>query len=174
MTKEDPHNWDKQLLTTLMGYCTTRQASTKYSPFFMLHGHEMVLPINNKGRTVSVENGELSESFIADQFGPSKAVLDDALANISDAQAKQMATYAKKQLHGAMPNPIVAAPNADLPKPLPKATVAKLTSAPETAAPNTVTADIPSSSRDPESVEIKTKSYYTSSQEQKASASSNQ
>lgn len=51
MTKDDPDNWDKQIPTVLMGYRATKQASTKYSPFFMLHGHEMVMPINNKGFT---------------------------------------------------------------------------------------------------------------------------
>ena len=59
MTKEDPHNWDKQIPTILMGYRATKQASTKYSPFFMLHGHDMVLPINNQGRTVGADHGEL-------------------------------------------------------------------------------------------------------------------
>lgn len=51
MTKDEPDNWDKQIPTVLMGYRATKQASTKYSPFFMLHGHEMVMPINNKGFT---------------------------------------------------------------------------------------------------------------------------
>ena len=110
MTKEDPDNWDQQIPTILMGYRATRQASTKYSPFFMLHGHEMVLPINNKGRTVSTEHGELPESFAAELFGPSQAALDDALVNIEAAQDKQMATYAKKHLHGNVPTKLPLIP----------------------------------------------------------------
>lgn len=82
MTNEDPSNWDKQIPTVLMDYRGTRQASTKYSPFFTLHGHEMVLPIHNKGKTVDAEYGEDSELFSAELFGPSVAVLDKALANI--------------------------------------------------------------------------------------------
>lgn len=105
MTKEDPLNWDKQIPTVLMGYRATRQASTKYSPFFMLHGHEMVLPIHNKGRTVDAEYGENSELFSTELFGPSVVVLDKALANITVAQNKQMANYASKQLHGAVAPP---------------------------------------------------------------------
>ena len=108
MTKEDPHNWDKQIPTILMGYRATRQASTKYSPFFMLHGHDMVLPINNQGRTVGADHGELSESFIAELFGPSKAVLDKAHANILKSQDKQVASYAKRQMHGALPTKTAA------------------------------------------------------------------
>lgn len=110
MTKEDPDNWDQQIPTILMGYRATRQASTKYSPFFMLHGHEMVLPINNKGRTVSTEHGELPESFTAELFGPSQAALDAALVNIGAAQDKQMATYAKKHLHGNVPTKLPLIP----------------------------------------------------------------
>ena len=50
----------------------------------------MVLPINHKGRTVDAEYGEESELFSADLFGPSVAVLDKALANITAAQKTQM------------------------------------------------------------------------------------
>ncbi len=103
MTKEDPDNWDKQIPSVLMGYRATRQASTKYSPFFVLHGHEMVLPINNKGRTVNPEHGELSEELLTNLSGPSQAALENVLVNIDSAQKKQMETYAKKQLHVAVP-----------------------------------------------------------------------
>ena len=102
MTKEDPHNWDKQIPTVLMGYRATKQASTKYSPFFMLHGHEMVMPIDNKGRTVSAELGANSEALLADLFGPSPEVLDTAHDNIEKAQEKQKASYARRQMHGAV------------------------------------------------------------------------
>ena len=77
MAKQDPNNWDKQIPTVLMGYRATRQASTKYAPFFVLYGHEMVLPISNKGRNVSLDHGELGEELLAKLFGPSKAVLED-------------------------------------------------------------------------------------------------
>lgn len=52
--------------------------------------HGMVLPIKHKGRTVDAEYGEESELFSADLFGPSVAVLDKALANITAAQKTQM------------------------------------------------------------------------------------
>ncbi len=99
MTQEDPLNWDMQFPTVLMGYRATRQASTKYSPFFMLHGHEMVLPIHNKGRTVDAEHGEESELFSAELCGPSVAVLDKALANITVAQTKQTTTWNRRSIY---------------------------------------------------------------------------
>ncbi|DBA90861.1 TPA: hypothetical protein ACH3X2_004265 [Trebouxia sp. C0005] len=114
MTKEDPDNWDKQIPTVLMGYRATRQASTKYSPFFMLHGHDMVSPVGNTGRTVSAQHGEQSESFLADLFGPSEAVLAQAHANIIKAQEKQSKAYANRQLHGtSQSKPDSSGPVAD-------------------------------------------------------------
>ena len=109
MTKEDPHNWDKQIPTILMGYRASRQASTRYSPFYQLHGHDMVLPVNNQGRTLSADHGELSESFLYDLFGPSRAVIDNAHANIIKAQEKQKKSYANRHLHGVK----AAFPRAD-------------------------------------------------------------
>ena len=61
------------------------------------------MPIDNKGRTVTAELGESSESFLAELFGPSPAVLDEAHENIDKAQGKQKASYARRQLHGAVP-----------------------------------------------------------------------
>lgn len=37
---DDPQNWDVHLPNTLMAINATQQTSTKYSPFFLLHGYE--------------------------------------------------------------------------------------------------------------------------------------
>lgn len=63
----------------------------------------MVLPINRKGRTVNLEPAELSKELMTNLFGPPQAVLEEVLVNIGSAQKKQMETYAKKQLHLAVP-----------------------------------------------------------------------
>ena len=63
----------------------------------------MVLPINRKGRTVNLEHAELSKELMTNLFGPPQAVLEEVLVNIGSAQKKQMETYAKKQLHLAVP-----------------------------------------------------------------------
>ena len=47
---EDSDNWDKQIPTVLMGYRATKQAFTKFSPFFMLHGLKMVRPTAKAGQ----------------------------------------------------------------------------------------------------------------------------
>ncbi|DBB05625.1 hypothetical protein WJX77_007177 [Trebouxia sp. C0004] len=63
----------------------------------------MVLPINKKGRTVNPEHVELSEELMTDLVGLPQAAQEEILMNIDSAQKKQMETYAKKQLHGAVP-----------------------------------------------------------------------
>ena len=48
MVDEDQKNWDVKIETVLMGYRASRQASTKYSPYFLLFQKEMRLPIDNE------------------------------------------------------------------------------------------------------------------------------
>ena len=144
MVENDPHNWDKQIPTVLMGYRASKQASTKYSPFFMLHGHDMVLPLNNKGRTVIAEHGELSEDCVADVFGPTIAILDSALANIHTAQERQKANYASRHLHGATAPTEDSA--AEAPKTAPKQAQNAMTQTTFDQEDNTINMD-PSSSK---------------------------
>jgi len=47
---EDPLNWDKQIPRVLLGCRSSAQASTNSSPFFLLHGHLMVLPLGDRHR----------------------------------------------------------------------------------------------------------------------------
>ena len=43
---DDQCNWHEKIDTALMGYRASRQASTKHSPYFMLHQQNMRLPID--------------------------------------------------------------------------------------------------------------------------------
>lgn len=46
MIEENEHNWESFLDPVLFAYRTSKQASTKYSPFFVLYGREPKLPID--------------------------------------------------------------------------------------------------------------------------------
>ena len=46
MVNENENQWDKFLDSVLFAYRTSRQASTKYSPFFLMFGREPKLPID--------------------------------------------------------------------------------------------------------------------------------
>ena len=48
MVDQDQKNWDLKIETVLMGYRASRQASTKYSPYFLLFQKEMRLLIDNE------------------------------------------------------------------------------------------------------------------------------
>ena len=45
MIDENQSDWDKYLDSVLFAYRTSKQASTKFSPFFLLYGLEPVLPV---------------------------------------------------------------------------------------------------------------------------------
>jgi hypothetical protein len=58
ITSSETHDdWDLKLDIVLMGYRASRQASTKFSPFYMLFQKEMRLPIHNE--ICPVSEGEL-------------------------------------------------------------------------------------------------------------------
>ena len=48
MVDQDQKNWDLKIETVLMGYRASRQASTKYSPYFWLFQKEMRFSIDNE------------------------------------------------------------------------------------------------------------------------------
>lgn len=45
MVQDNQHRWEEYLDSVLFAYRTSKQASTKYSPFFLLYGREPRLPI---------------------------------------------------------------------------------------------------------------------------------
>lgn len=46
MVDDNQSEWDKFLDSVLFAYRTSKQASTKFSPFFLLYGREPRLPID--------------------------------------------------------------------------------------------------------------------------------
>lgn len=46
MVKENENKWEDYLDSVLFAYRTSKQASTKFSPFFLLYGREPRLPMD--------------------------------------------------------------------------------------------------------------------------------
>ena len=46
MINDNQNEWDKFLDSVLFAYRTSKQASTKFSPFFLLYGREPRLPVD--------------------------------------------------------------------------------------------------------------------------------
>ena len=86
----------------LMGYRASMQATTEYSPFFLLHGWEMVSPVHKLHRLRAPEADSID--LIAETLVKNlQNAWDNALVNISRKQAKMQCLYAEKQLHGQDP-----------------------------------------------------------------------
>ena len=46
MVKQNENEWENYLDSVLFVYCTSKQASAKFSPFFLLYGREPRLPMD--------------------------------------------------------------------------------------------------------------------------------
>lgn len=84
----------KEMPEILMGYRTSPQASTKYSPFELLYGRKPVLPIENL--LASQPGRKEAETGEAAVPAKTEKVHRKATANIQQAQARQVAVYRKR------------------------------------------------------------------------------
>lgn len=102
MVGQYPEFWDKHIPTILLGYRGSIQASTKFSPFYLMHGREMVLPVHNVHRLPAPEADtiEPTAEALVNNVQPLQDALAAAHENIRLAQNKQKRLYAQRQLHG--------------------------------------------------------------------------
>lgn len=101
ITCEGHNDWDIKLDTVLMGYRASRQASTKFSPYFMLFQKEMRLPIHNeicpKFQTeLDTTEYNIDCGFTDQLLSARENAFKKAEMNILAAQKKQKETYDRK------------------------------------------------------------------------------
>ena len=48
LTNDLGNTWDEHVATALFAYRTTQQSTTKFTPFYLLHGYEAVTPLNKQ------------------------------------------------------------------------------------------------------------------------------
>ena len=96
-------NWDELLDPILFSYRVTKQASTKYSPFYMMFGREPRLPIDvelmsqqSSSDTLSQPTEEEVTAIVDQQLKVHKTLAHKASANIHEAQTKQKEYYDRK------------------------------------------------------------------------------
>ena len=98
-------DWDRELPTVLLGYRASVQASTRYTPFHILRGQDMQLPMQQVARLQAPQVGSDYEDpttqALVDNLRPLQDVLTQAHANIQAAQQKQIKHYAERHLHGS-------------------------------------------------------------------------
>jgi len=91
MTAENLLSWDKQIPKVLLGYRLDAQASTKFSPFFLLHARPVVLPLVRRHRAnlLPLYDEVPTDSEVAKQAERLSALKAEARASI-------------RQMHGSL------------------------------------------------------------------------
>ena len=103
MCNDDHSNWDEKIPIVLMGYRASQQASTKYSPYFMLFNQHMRLPLDAelmpfREKEEDIDHDTLMQTLLESR----KATFNKAETNIIAAQKKQKDTYDAKHLPGEL------------------------------------------------------------------------
>ena len=62
LTNDYGNMWDEHVATALFAYRTTRQSTTKFTPFYLLHGYEAVTPLNKRLAKIG-DQKDLSKRF---------------------------------------------------------------------------------------------------------------
>lgn len=93
-------NWDKYISAVLFAYRTSVQASTKYSPFYLMYNRKARLPIDIKmqgtKKSVSEQQVDIDTKNLEEQLEKILKIRSQALKNIHQAQKRQKKYYDAK------------------------------------------------------------------------------
>ena len=89
-------DWDDLLDNILFAYRTSRQDSTKCTPFLLMYGREARLPIDVTRVQESHDDDLDLEAKVQRMLELQKKIHDKAYANIEKAQARQKLQYESK------------------------------------------------------------------------------
>ena len=105
MVADHPQDWDKHLPTILMGYRGSTQASTCFSPFYLLHGYAMPLPVRALNAVPTPVCGQVGQiaGALLENMRPLHAACVAAHSNIGPAQARNIRSYARRTNHAVSP-----------------------------------------------------------------------
>ena len=103
MIDEDQLNWDVKIDTILMGYQASKQASTKQSPYYMLHQQHMRLPIDAELMPTCDQEDSDHETVIKHLLESREKMFKKAEDNITTAQQQQEETYDLKHIQDELP-----------------------------------------------------------------------
>ena len=102
MVDQDQKNWDLKNLkieTVLMGYRASRQASTKYSPHFLLFQKEMRLPIDNDQMRSHMFTWRMTSKFQLKPLRTREKLFEATSSSILLAQSEQKELYDRKHMY---------------------------------------------------------------------------
>ena len=97
----NPRQWDQLIPTVLMGYRSSVQASTRFSPFFMLYARHATLYNMESTAVVDLEQQtpEQAADILLDRVEVIKEIASKAVDNIDSAQEKQRRDYQTRRKH---------------------------------------------------------------------------
>ena len=95
------HDWDLAIPQVLLGYRSSVQASTRYSPFYMLYARTPLLPTGHADTRLDLEEHSLEQAAdqLLEKTTTLKEVRQAAVLNIEKAQEKQKRDYKVKRRH---------------------------------------------------------------------------
>ena len=101
LINKDQDNWENYLDSILFCYRSSKNDSTKFSPFFLMYGREPKLPIELAGerspRCDDQNSAQVSlETKLEQLLKLKKSVHDLAMKNIGEAQDRRKRNYDKK------------------------------------------------------------------------------
>jgi len=93
LSQDKPHVWDEHIETSLFAYRTTIHSTTKFTPFYLLHGCEAVTPLNRKLAPIGNEKDLKKRQGQLVEIMSKRAQARD---NIVKGQSSQKIQYDKK------------------------------------------------------------------------------
>ena len=92
MVNEDQNDWDKYIDSVLFAYRTSRQDSSKYTPFFLMYGRQATLPIDiltdQQKTTPTNSEVQMTDEQIHEKARHLIELRKKALENVNNAKEK--------------------------------------------------------------------------------------
>ncbi len=99
MVGENENDWDNYLDPVLFGIRTSLQESTKFTPFFLMHGPEARFPLEAERASIVSQNvmsGDIEERICC-MKKLKDSIFPVAKSNIENSQSKQKQQYQKRK-----------------------------------------------------------------------------
>lgn len=96
LVNDQQDDWDSLVDNVLFAYRTSRQDSTRFTPFYLMYGREAKLPIDASVQQRETSDEQPLEDKIAKLTELQKKIHEQARENIKRAQERQKMQYDRK------------------------------------------------------------------------------
>lgn len=96
----DITSWDRHVHRAVFAANACKQASTKYSPFYLLYGIDPTLPVELHNEEIELDMGACEDDMVSSDLGHRINCMNtahvEAMRNLATAQSKQQKDYAAR------------------------------------------------------------------------------